>query len=111
MIKWLKLINSQEVKTLATTNKSAYKIAKIQKWTKKTEKKTLANTMYKSSLRTAIKKAKEAIQNKNESADLKFNNAVKLIDKSAAKGIISKNTASRKKSHLAKSLKAIKAAE
>jgi len=96
---------------LASTNKSAYKIAKILKWTTKTKKRTLINSMNKSTLRTAVKKSKEAIQNKDEAMDSKYVNAVKLIDKAAAKGIIHKNTAARKKSQLARMLNAAKAAE
>ena len=54
-----------------------------------------------SALKTALKKANAAIEanaaDKNEAVKL----AVKTIDKAAAKGVLSKNCASRKKSSLA----------
>lgn len=59
------------------------------------------NKAVKSNLKTVLKKADAAIEansaEKNEAVRL----AVKTIDKAAAKGILSKNCASRKKSSLA----------
>lgn len=100
-----------EVENLATTDKSTYQIAKVQKWVNKTNKKTIKNNIKKSSLRTATKKAKESIVNKDESAAEKLKNAVKLIDKAAAEGIIHKNKANRKKSQLFRALNRMEIAE
>lgn len=75
------------------------------------QKKALANTMRKSALRTAIKKAKLAIANNDDVADESVRKAVKLIDKAVAKNVLHKNTAARKKSQLAKALNAAKAAQ
>jgi len=72
------------------------------------EKKTIANTIQKSALKTTIKKAKEAILKKDDKAVELLKNAVKSIDKAAAHKQIHKNTAARKKSRLAKSLNASK---
>ena len=69
------------------------------------EKKTLRNNMIKSSYKTAVKKFEQAIEagNKEEATKL-FSEATKKIDQACTKGVIVKNTASRKKSTLAKKL-------
>lgn len=69
---------------------------------KKTETKTLRNKMVKSSVKTAIKKFETAVENGNfgEAKSLLVEVSA-MIDKAAAKGVIHKNTASRKKSRLA----------
>ena len=70
--------------------------------------KTLQNQMIKSALRTYIKKFEAIAENGNKAeADAAFRIAVKKIDQAVAKGIIKKNTASRKKSQLALKLNAI----
>ena len=61
------------------------------------------NRMIKSSVRTQIKKFDAAVQAKDKDAaktamDLSF----KLLDSAASKGVLHKNTASRKKSRLYK---------
>lgn len=69
------------------------------------EKKTLQNNMIKSEYKTAVKKFEASILegNKEKSEEL-FKNAVKKIDGACSKGVIKKNTASRKKSNLSKKL-------
>ena len=52
-------------------------------------------------MKTLIKKAEEAISNKDKDAVEKVKIALKQIDKTQSKGIIHKNLASRKKSKLA----------
>ena len=59
--------------------------------------KTLRNKMTRSALKTAIKKAESGDK---ESVTL----AIKKVDQAAAKGLIHKNKAARKKSQLAKEL-------
>ena len=73
------------------------------------EKKTLRNNMVKSGYRTAVKKFELAVANgkKKELAEL-HKDAVKKIDQACSKGIIKPNTASRKKSRLAKLLNSVK---
>lgn len=74
------------------------------------EKKTLRNNMIKSGYRTAIRKFEEAVEAKDvKNAESLFVEATKKIDMACAKGVIVKNTASRKKSRLAKKLNAVKA--
>lgn len=58
------------------------------------------NKAYRTGLRTAIKKADAAIANGAEDMDVAVKVAVKKIDQATAKGILHKNTASRKKSAL-----------
>ncbi len=68
------------------------------------EKKTLRNNMIKSEYKTAVKKFEAAVAEGSKDAENLFKNAVKKIDGACSKGIIKKNTASRKKSNLAKKL-------
>ena len=79
--------------------KSAKKRVKI------IEKKTLTNNMIKSAYKTAVKKFEEAVAagNKAEATTL-MSEATKKIDQACSKGVIVKNTASRKKSSLSKKL-------
>ena len=69
------------------------------------EKKTLRNNMVKSEYKTAVKKFEAAISEGNkETSEALLKEAVKKIDSACSKGVIKKNTASRKKSNLAKKL-------
>ena len=70
----------------------------------------LINRSHKSALKTQIKKFILAIQSKNiADAENHFSLTTKKLDKVATKGIIHKNTASRKKSRLARVLNKLKA--
>ena len=80
------------------------------KRTKIIEKKTLQNNMVKSAYKTAVKKFENAVATDNvEEAKVLFVEATKKIDQAWSKGIITKNTAARKKSKLAKALNKISA--
>ena len=71
------------------------------------EKKTLTNNMIKTGYKSAVKKFEEAIAAGNlEEAKVLFSEATKKIDQACTKGVIVKNTASRKKSSLSKKLNA-----
>ena len=61
---------------------------------------TERNKAYRSSLRTAIKKADAAIEANSADMTATVAAAVKKIDQAASKGIIHKNNAARKKSAL-----------
>lgn len=76
------------------------------KRTKTSEKKNMNNNNLKSALRTAVKKCRHEIAAKTESAADSFKITGKILDQAAAKGLIHKNTAARRKSRLAKSIKA-----
>jgi len=81
--------------------KSAIKRVKVN------ETKALKNTMRRSALRTSIKKAKVSLANNEATVVQTCTDAVKAIDKAAAKNLIHKNTAARRKSQLAKALNVI----
>ena len=83
-------------------------IKSAKKRVKVIETKTLRNKMIKSALKTYIKKFDvTANAGDKAAADAAFKLAVKKIDQAASKGVIKKNTASRKKSQLALKLNAI----
>ena len=69
------------------------------------EKKTARNNMIKSGYKSAVKKFEQAVEAGNvEEAKTLLAEATKKIDQACTKGVIVKNTASRKKSNLAKKL-------
>ena len=73
------------------------------------ETKTNENAMVKTAYKTAVKNFKLAVENGDkEEATQKFVIATKAVDKAASKGVIKANTASRKKSNLARTLNTIK---
>ena len=71
--------------------------------------KTLKNQMFKTNLKTTIKKY-EAALNASDKANINetYKAAVKKLDKAAARGIIHRNKAARKKSQFTKMLAAAK---
>jgi len=72
-----------------------------QKRERQNEKNRLRNRSYKSKARTMIRKAFLAIEEGNlENAQAATADAVQALDKAAAKGVIHKNNASRRKSRL-----------
>ena len=64
----------------------------------------IRNTAARSSLKTAIRRFEEAVTNNAESAGEALQKASRALDKAAAKGLIHKNKAARKKSRLIKRL-------
>ncbi|HEX3039979.1 MAG TPA: 30S ribosomal protein S20 [Caproiciproducens sp.] len=68
--------------------------------------KTLINKSLNSGLKTDIKKANLAVENGDASKAEAVKVAIKKIDQAAAKGILHKNTAARKKSSLVRKLNA-----
>ena len=74
------------------------------------EKKTARNNMIKSGYKSAVKKFEQAVEAGNvEEAKTLLAEATKKIDQACTKGVIVKNTASRKKSNLAKKLNSLTA--
>lgn len=71
-----------------------------------TEKKTAANKMKKSEIRTVIKKAKGSVAESSENTAELVKAAQITLDKAAASGYIHKNAAARKKSRLTKAANA-----
>ncbi len=67
------------------------------------EKKNAQNIKTKKNYKDIVKNIRELVlENKNKEAEKLLPRAYKAIDKAAKKGIIKKNTASRKKSRLTK---------
>ena len=64
----------------------------------------LKNTAARSSLKTSIRRFEEAVTNGVENVAEVLQKASRALDKAAAKGIIHKNKAARKKSRLSKKL-------
>jgi ribosomal protein S20 len=63
----------------------------------------LRNRMDKSALKTAVRRFDEALKSGDkEAVNTAYLAAVKTVDQSAAKGVIHKNAADRKKAQLAK---------
>lgn len=74
-------------------------------------KRNLRNRSRKSALKTQIKNFLGVVKEGNvQAAEKELRLAIKKLDKAAAKGILHKNTASRKKSRLTKKLNKIKTA-
>ena len=71
--------------------------------------KTLRNKAINTALKTDIKKANIALENKDAHTAEAVKVAIRAIDKATAKGILHKNTAARKKSALAQKLNAVNA--
>ena len=78
--------------------KSAMKRVKVS------EKKNLRNRIVKSKVKTAIKKFDAELAVNPASVDAQYRATTSAIDKAVAKGILHKNTASRKKSRMAKKM-------
>lgn len=68
------------------------------------QKKTLRNKAIKSNLRTTLKKADAAVLAGAADSEQAIRVAIKKVDQAAAKNIMHKNTAARKKSALMKKL-------
>ncbi len=73
-------------------------IKSAKKRVKVTSSKNMQNKVFKSAMRTNLKKLKVGIEAKDAAS---LNEAYKILDKAAAKGIMHKNTAANKKAKLA----------
>lgn len=78
--------------------KSAIKRVKVA------AKKTAANKIKKSEIRTAVKKTKAAVASSVEGAADMIKATQSVLDKAAAKGYLHKNNVARKQSKLAKAI-------
>ncbi|MFE8703230.1 30S ribosomal protein S20 [Cytobacillus sp. FJAT-54145] len=77
---------------------------------KTNEKRNAHNATVKSTMRTAVKKVEAAIVNNDATAATEsFAAAASKLDKAAAKGLIHKNAAARKKSRLMKKMNSLNA--
>ncbi|WP_410207783.1 30S ribosomal protein S20 [Fusobacterium sp.] len=72
------------------------------------ERNRVRNQAVKSRIKTMIKKVLTAVElNETENAKVALANVYKELDKAVTKGIVKKNTASRKKSRLAAKVNAL----
>ena len=79
------------------------KTKSAEKRIRQSEKKREGNIRVKSQIKTAVKKLLLAVESKDlEQSKASLGKAISLIDKAATKGVIHKNTASRKISRLTK---------
>lgn len=70
-------------------------------------KRTLGNRKMKVEMKSLVKKAKAAIEEKNQEAAALSRQLQQLVDKAVKKGLVKKNTAARKKSRLMKKVNAL----
>jgi len=70
------------------------------------ERRRIQNMSYKSGIRTAVKKFLRAAGEKSADAQQLLRTAISLLDKGVSKGIVHRNTASRKIAGLSKKLQA-----
>lgn len=89
---------------MATKRSTVKKRSKsVLKRIRQDAKRRLRNQAWRTKIKTCIKKVEETItQNNKDSIQAILNEAIKVISKAASKGIIHKNTASRKISRLTK---------
>ena len=79
------------------------KTKSAEKRIRQSEKRRERNIIVKSQVKTAVKKLLLAVESRNlEKSKVSLEKAISVIDKAAAKGVIHKNTASRKISRLTK---------
>jgi len=93
---------------LATKRSTVKKRSKsVLKRIRQNEKRRLRNLAWRTRIKTAVKKVEQAIaKNDKDLIQAVLNEAIKIISKAASKGIIHKNTASRKISRLMKKVNA-----
>ncbi|HBI17306.1 MAG TPA: 30S ribosomal protein S20 [Candidatus Moranbacteria bacterium] len=79
-----------------------------KKYMRVTARKTVKNKKVKGTYRSAVKKTREAISNKDfKTASEWLKKSIKALDKAVQKKVLKKNTGSRYKSRLNKSVKNI----
>jgi len=76
---------------------------------KKSRARAERNQSVRSAIKTLVKKTRVAIDGGDESATQMYSDTSALVDKAAKRNIIHKNAANRRKSRLAKRLKAAQA--
>jgi small subunit ribosomal protein S20 len=79
-------------------------IKSAKKRVKVIEAKTLQNRATKKAYKEAVKAFEAAVKENASNKEELYNEAISKIDKAWTKGVLAKNTASRKKSSLAKML-------
>jgi small subunit ribosomal protein S20 len=75
------------------------------------EKRRVRNKSVRSEIKTRLKSAVDAAEQGAENAETALAVAIKRLDKAAAKGVIHKNQAARRKSRLIKATRALQSSE
>ncbi|MDW7998576.1 MAG: 30S ribosomal protein S20 [Thermodesulfovibrio sp.] len=93
---------------MATKRSTVKKRSKsVLKRIRQSAKRKIRNQIWRTRIKSSIKKVEETIaQNNRDSLQLLLKEAIKIINKAASKGVIHKNTASRKVSRLVKKVNA-----
>ena len=89
----------------------AKKISSAEKRHRKSEERRMRNKSAKSAVRTSVKKFVSLAQKKDPQTEAALKDMIKKLDTAAGKGIIKKNTASRKKSRMQRYYNMMKAAQ
>ncbi|MCL2759591.1 MAG: 30S ribosomal protein S20 [Treponema sp.] len=89
----------------------AKKKSSAEKRHRKSEERRLRNKSAKSAVRTSVKKFVALAQKKDPGADAALKDMIKKLDTAAGKGIITKNSAARKKSRMQRYYNTVKAAQ
>ena len=85
-------------------------IKSAKKRVKVSEAKNLRNRIFKTQMKTVIKKFNAAVESGNkESAEAAYKAAVKKVDQAVSHGIIHKNAAAHKKSQFTKKFNSVNA--
>ena len=79
-----------------------------EKELRKTKKRTIANKKVSVKAKSLVKADLKKVATSDKSVKETLANTIKAIDKAAKKGVIKKNTASRRKSRLMKKVNALK---
>ncbi|MEZ4861518.1 MAG: 30S ribosomal protein S20 [Caldilineaceae bacterium] len=79
-------------------------IKSAEKRNRQMQKRAVLNRVVRNSTRTAIKKARLAVENGDADAQANVMTAIRALDKAASKGVIHKNNAARRKSRLMQAL-------
>ncbi len=84
--------------------------ASAQKRIRSNARKAMVNKMRKSRIQTAVRAAREGLAGKDQAEAKKVTlAAIRELDRAAAKGVLHKNNASRRKGRLMKKLAALEA--
>lgn len=84
-------------------------IRSAQKRNRQTLKRTALNRVVRGNARTAIKRARQSVEEQAPESRENVLNAMQALDRAASKGIIHKNNAARRKSRLMKALNQMEA--
>jgi small subunit ribosomal protein S20 len=79
-------------------------IRSAEKRMRQSERRRLRNREVRARVRSAVRAAREGLEQKAPAAGESLRAAIRLLDKAVTKGVIHRNTAARKKSALARRL-------